>query len=238
MLENFKHLQKKIGIEFSDQAILEQALTHRSFINEAKKDNRIHNERLEFLGDAVLELVVTEYLFNKYPEFNEGKLTSLRSALVRTESLAFEALKVSLGEYLFMSHGEESSGGRTRPYILANAFESLIGAIYQDQGYNTAKGFIVKHLCYKAKEIIDKQLDIDPKSKLQEIVQEKMKQTPSYQVINETGPDHNKIFTMGVAIGSVVIAKGKGESKQLAEQQAASRALQNWDKIIKEKFEE
>lgn len=235
MSENIKKILKEMEISFNNENLLIEALTHRSFINEQSKPGDRHNERLEYLGDAVLELIVSELLFNDYKELPEGDLTSFRSALVRTESLAESAAKIGLGKDLRMSNGEEISGGRERPYILANAFEALIGSIYLDQGYEVAKKFIIAHIYHKIQNIIENRLDIDPKSKLQEISQEILKITPSYVLINEEGPDHNKIFTMGVQVGDHVFAEGSGESKQSAEQNAAATALENWDKLI-EKF--
>ena len=225
-------LLKKIKLNFNNTVLLEEALTHRSFINE-NNGTKNHNERLEFLGDAVLELVVTELLFNNYPDKPEGDLTSFRAALVRTESLAYEAKKINLGESIFMSYGEEATGGRKRQYILANTMEALIGAIYLDQGYKCTEDFIKKHIYYKIEDIIKNRLDIDSKSKLQEISQEELRITPTYILINEEGPDHNKIFTMGVKINETVLARGAGDSKQKAEQNAATKALENWENLKK-----
>jgi len=227
-------LENKIEVKFKNSKLLEEALTHRSFINESKEKNIVNNERLEFLGDAVIELVVTEYLFNTYPTYNEGELTSFRSALVRTESLADEAVRLEIGAFIHMSNGEDNTGGRNRPYILANTFEALIGAIYLDQGYAEVKNFIVTNLCYKVENIIKNRLDIDPKSRLQQIAQEKFKITPTYKLITETGPDHNKEFIMAAMLESYEMGKGTGDSKQSAEQAAANATLDRWDEIIKE----
>ncbi len=228
-----KLLEKSINIQFKNKKLLQEALTHRSFLNESKKKSHQHNERLEYLGDAVLELITTEHLFKHYPERQEGDLTSFRAALVRTESLAETARKIKLGQFLFMSHGEELGGGRNSNYILANAFEALIGAIYLDHGYETAKNFIVRNLIYKLDEIVKNRSDIDSKSKLQERSQEVFKQTPIYELIAERGPDHMKEFTLQVLIGNKVFGKGTGHSKQEAAQMAAKEALENWDKITK-----
>jgi ribonuclease-3 len=236
MSENIKTVLEKMEITFKNQSLLLEALTHRSFINEQSEPGDKHNERLEYLGDAVLELIVSELLFNDYQELPEGDLTSFRSALVRTESLADSAREIGLGQDLRMSNGEEISGGRERPYILANGFEALIGAIYIDQGYEVAKRFIQEHIYHKIKNIVENRLDIDSKSKLQEISQEILKITPSYVQINEEGPDHNKTFTMGVQIGEHIFAEGVGESKQMAEQNAAGTALESWDKLIQKFF--
>jgi ribonuclease-3 len=211
-----QHLSLK---NFANEEILREALTHRSFSKE-------HNERLEFLGDAVLELVITELLFADYKDKTEGELTSFRSAIVKTESLAEEALRLGLGEYIFMSRGEDATGGRNRQYILADTFESLIGAIFLDQGYEEAKKFIVKNLYYKIDAIVESRLDIDAKSKLQELVQEQYKETPHYKVVREEGPDHDKIFTVVAVIGEKEFAEGSGRSKQLAEQDSAKKTLE------------
>lgn len=210
---------------FKNVKTLEEAFTHRSF-------SRENNERLEFLGDAVLELAITEFLYADFPERTEGELTSFRAAIVRTESLADEAVKLNLGDYIQMSKGEEATGGRTRQYILADVFEAVIGAIYLDQGYETAKEFIKKFVYYKIQEIVENRMDIDAKSKLQELSQEKFKQTPFYKVVTEEGPDHDKTFTVVAVIGDTEYGAGTGKSKQIAEQDAAKNTL---DKLQNEK---
>lgn len=215
----------KIEHEFSDLKLLETALTHRSFLNEQHTTEVKHNERLEFLGDAVLELVVTQYLFENYPKRPEGDLTSFRAALVKTPSLADTALELEMGEYIRMSKGEEATGGRTRPYILANTFEAILGALYLDAGFEKCQEFVKQNLLVKLEDIVEYRLDIDPKSKLQEFAQEKFKYTPNYQLVSETGPDHEKVFTMEVIIEDKPIATGEGNSKQEAEQTAAEAAL-------------
>lgn len=225
--------QKKIGINFSNLDLLKESLTHKSYINENKHEESAHNERLEFLGDAVLELVVSNYLFANYPEHPEGDLTSFRSALVRTESLAEEALRIGFGEYILMSNGEEATGGRVRPYILANTMEAVIGAIYLDNGMEKVTSFIIKNICYKLDKIIKERLDIDAKSKLQEISQDLYKITPTYDLITEEGPDHDKKFTMAVFIDTAKLSEGTGSSKQSAEQDAAQNALRDWDEVKK-----
>lgn len=229
MENNLNKLFELIGINFKDELIIKEALTHRSFLNEAKTKNLKNNERMEFLGDAVLEMIVTVFLLNKFSEFPEGELTSLRASLVRTESLADEAKRLELGNFIFMSKGEESTGGRNRPYILANAFEALIGAIYLDQGYNVVQDFIIKNVCYKIDNIVESEGYIDSKSKLQEISQETLKITPTYKLLGSSGPDHNKTFDMGVYVGEDLYGKGQGKSKQEAEQNAASNALKLWN---------
>lgn len=232
-LEDFSKLEELIAIQFNNQTLLKQALIHRSYINESHTDKLSHNERLEFLGDAVLELLVTEYLFHTYPTRPEGELTSFRSATVRTESLAQSANLLELGKYIFMSKGEENTGGRSRPYILANTFEALLGAIYLDQGFETCKKFLVKFLFYKIEQIVEKRLDIDNKSKLQEISQEMTGYTPEYVMISDSGPDHDKTFIMGVKINDKVLSQGRGKNKQDAEQKAAYNAIKDWQNLVK-----
>ena len=182
------------------------------------------NERLEFLGDAVLELVVTEYLYLNYPN-PEGDLTNWRSALVKGETLAKIAGELDLGEYLYLSHGEENSGGRSKDYLLANTFESIIGVVYLELGYDKAKEFIAKFLLVHLEGILKEGSHIDAKSKFQEIAQEKTGFTPAYQLLHDEGPDHDKIFTMGAYVEDRIVGKGKGNSKQAAEQKAAEDAL-------------
>jgi len=225
---SLEDLQQQIDINFSDSKLLEQVFIHRSFINEANDSSLEHNERLEFLGDAVLELVVTEHLFKTYPN-PEGELTNWRSAVVRGEVLAKVAKVLGLGELLKLSKGEEKSGGRTRNLILANTFEALIGAIYLDSDYQTSKKFIDRNIISLLPEIIEKRLYVDPKSHLQELCQDKLNATPDYRVIKDEGPDHDKIFTVGVYANSKLIAEGSGTSKQKAEQAAAAEALKNWN---------
>jgi len=235
-LTKLQELQTKIGIQFNDQTTLKKALIHRSYLNENKDSDLSHNERLEFLGDAVLELIITEVLFHTYPKKTEGDLTSYRAATVKTSSLAESANQINLGDYLYLSKGEEATGGRNRQYILANTFEALLGAIYLDQGMHTAKDFLTKFLFPKIEIIVENRLDIDSKSKLQELAQEQVALTPIYQLLSETGPDHNKQFEMGVKIGDHLFGKGVGKSKQEAEQNAAEQALKSWSKVIKQHF--
>jgi len=225
MIQNHEKLEELIGIKFSDLKLLTRAFIHKSYLNEHKNENIKHNERLEFLGDAVLELAATHYLFDKYPNQDEGKMTSFRSALVKGENLAKVALKLNLGEYLFLSKGEEKSGGRIKQYILANLMEALIGAIYLDNNYEVAEEFIKKFILIHIEKIIEDGEHIDSKSKFQEIAQEKVLMTPAYQMLSSEGPDHNKIFTMGVYLGEELVAKGEGSSKQKAEEKAAENAL-------------
>ena len=231
--DQIEKLENTIGVTFTDKELIIRAMTHRSYVNESRTEEIKNNERLEFLGDAVLELVVTEHLFGEYPDRAEGELTSFRSATVRTESLAETALKLGIGEFIRMSRGEENTGGRTRPYILANTVEAIIGAIYIDQGFQSAQAFIQKNLIVKIPEIIEKRLDIDPKSKLQELSQDATGVTPAYEMLSAKGPDHDKTFVMVAMIGNVQIAEGEGKSKQEAEQSAAEKALENWDETLK-----
>lgn len=229
-MPDFKKFQKTIGHNFKDERLLEQALTHRSYLNENRTSaqagtRREHNERLEFLGDAVLELVVTDFLYAKYPQEPEGSLTAFRAALVNTQSISDAATKLGINEYLLLSRGESRDLGRARQIILANAFEALIGALYLDDGYVTAQDFIGKQLFHKADEIVEKRLWQDAKSRFQELAQEKTGVTPSYELINQSGPDHDKRFLIGVYLGQERIASGEGRSKQDAEQQAAEKGL-------------
>lgn len=230
-LEDF---QKQIDVSFTNPLLLLQAVTHRSFLNESSDKTFEHNERLEFLGDAVLELVVTDYLYRNFSN-PEGELTNWRSAIVRGEVLAKVAIDLQLGQLLRLSKGEEKSGGRSRNLILANTVEAVIGAIYLDKGYDTASKFIHEHIISLLPEIIEKKLYIDPKSHLQELSQEALSVTPEYKVIKDEGPDHNKVFTVGVYARGRLIAEGAGSSKQRAEQVAADNALSCWQEFVAKK---
>lgn len=226
--KSIKELIVSLGVEPKDIKIYEAAFTHRSFINEHRGDKTLsHNERLEFLGDAVLELIISEYLFHKYPERPEGELTSFRAATVKTDTLAEVAKELDYGSYLRMSHGEEATGGRSKDYLLANTFEAVLGAVYLDQGYEVCREFISRILIPRIDEIVNKRLDIDAKTKFQEEAQAKFKMTPVYKVLDEIGPDHDKRFVMGVYLGEKEYGKGEGASKQRAEEAAASEALKN-----------
>lgn len=227
-MKDLKELQKKIGVVFKDEQKLNTAFVHRSYLNEHKSVKE-HNERLEFLGDAVLELVVTEYLYNNYDN-PEGDLTNWRSALVKTESISETASKLGFEEFLKMSRGERASSGRSRQLILANSFEAVTGAIYLDQGYEVAKRFIAENILSKLPEIIEQKLYIDPKSLFQEMAQEREGLTPRYELVSEEGPDHDKIFEISVRVGDKVWGTGKGASKQLAQQEAAKKALGKYEK--------
>lgn len=230
-MKNLVVIQKKLGYKFKNIDIFIEALTHRSFRN--TKGVSSNNERLEFLGDAVLELSVTEMLFFKFPNLPEGKLTSYRSSLVKTQSLADESNRLGVGKFIFMNIGEEKTGGRSRPYILANTLEAIIGAIYLDSDYISVKDFIEKNIFYKIDSIIKTNADEDPKSKLQEIAQEEFKITPKYSMVKEFGPDHKKQFWMAAFLNDIKISEGSGISKQVAEQDAAKKALEEWETIKK-----
>lgn len=220
-------LAEKIGVKFNNIELLQQALTHRSYLNEHRDYKLDHNERLEFLGDAVLELVVTEYLYENFPN-PEGELTNWRAALVNGEMLAKISKRIGVEEYLLMSRGETKDTGKARQYLLANAFESITGAIYLDQkekGYEAAKKFIMKNVVVELPNIIENKLYMDPKSRFQEVAQEKAGITPSYRVLEEAGPDHDKKFIVGIYLADELIAKGEGSSKQEAQRNSAAAAL-------------
>lgn len=217
--------QERLGVTFKNQALLEQALTHRSYINEHPESELHHNERLEFLGDAVLELASTVRLFHSYPDEPEGQLTAYRAALVNTQSLAGIADDLDINEHVRLSRGEKKDTGRARQYILANTVEAIIGAIYLDQGYDAAADFISRFFYPKLDTILKDRLWQDAKSHLQEKAQEHESATPVYEVVAQEGPDHDKTFTVGVYVAGVEIAQGTGASKQEAEQAAAQAAL-------------
>lgn len=219
---------KPITLPVKNKELLTRALTHRSWLNENETVDARSNERLEFLGDAVLELIVTQYLFNKFPDEQEGMLTALRAALVRTESLAEVAVLLDLGNKIRLSKGEELSGGRSNISLLANAFEALIGAIYLEGGMKNAESFVIKHLIPKLKSIREQHLEKDAKSLLQETVQADGYPAPQYKVSKEEGPDHDKVFTVDVYINGQKLSTGTGKSKQQAQQQAASLALEKY----------
>lgn len=229
MISDLSKLEQKLGIQFKNKDLLKEALTHRSYLNENPSWDLPHNERLEFLGDAVLELAVTEGLFNQYPQYPEGQLTSLRAALVNYQAVATVARDLNLENFILLSRGETKDVGRAREVILANAMEALIGAIYLDNGYQEAKRVIERFIINpNLDKIIEAGLYKDPKSHLQEVVQEKLKLTPTYQILEEWGPDHKKIFRMGVYFGEKLITEGEGYSKQEAEIEAAKNALKTY----------
>lgn len=219
-------LEQRLKHSFKNPDLLVEALTHRSYLNEHREYTGNHNERLEFLGDAVLELAVTDFLFKKFPAKTEGELTSYRAALVNTVSLAETAATLDMSDHLLLSKGEAKDTGRARDVILADAFEAIIGALYLDAGYSAAETFITTTLCTKIDEVIAKRSYQDAKSRFQEVAQEKKGMTPSYETLSEVGPDHAKVFTVGVFIGEKEIARGEGVSKQEAEQAAARMGLE------------
>ncbi len=224
-------LQMILEVSFKDTNLLLSAITHRSYLNEHRDATWEHNERLEFLGDAVLELIVTDFLFSTYADKPEGELTAIRAALVNTVSLSAASEQLGVNQYLLMSKGEAKDEGRARQYILANVFEACIGAIYLDQGYAEAREFIARRLFGHTEEIIKKRLWQDAKSRFQELSQEHASITPTYETVSQEGPDHDRVFTIGVYLRREKIAEGKGRSKQEAEQQAAQAAMlaKGWD---------
>ncbi len=224
---DFSNFENKTGVVFKNKKLLEQAFIHRSYINENGGTKLSHNERLEFLGDAVIELIVTDYLYRTYPNYNEGSLTAFRSALVNAITMSEVATEIGMNDFLLMSKGEARDVGKARSYILANTYEAYTGAVYLDAGYEKAKFFIEDTLIVKMDKIISKKLWRDAKSLVQEKAQEFLNVTPSYKVISESGPDHDKNFTVGIFFGAKNIASGKGKSKQEAEQSAAHNALES-----------
>ena len=227
---NFSDFEKKAKIVFKNKDLLKQAFIHRSYINENPKLGLSHNERLEFLGDAVLELVTTDFLYRKYTDHTEGELTALRSALVNAIIISEVAQRIGMNDFLLLSKGEAKDNGKARQYILANTYEAYIGAVFMDKGYPAAEKFITNTLLPHIEEIVSKKLWRDAKSLVQEKAQEYENVTPSYKVLNESGPDHDKHFTIGIFFGLHLEAEGKGKSKQEAEQKAAEAALKvrNW----------
>jgi len=226
-MNDLKEFQKSLKVNFKDQSLLETVFIHRSYLNENPKYQLPHNERLEFLGDAVLELVVTEFLYKKYKE-PEGVLTNWRAAIVRGEMLAKISKEIGMGPLMKLSRGEEKSGGKDRDMILANAFEALIGALYLDAGYKACQVFIAEVIIGHLPEIIENKSYIDAKSELQEKAQDEKRITPTYEVIEESGPDHAKHFKIGVHLENKQIGVGEGDSKQAAQQAAARNALEKW----------
>ncbi len=225
-MKNFSKLEEQLNISFKNKDLLTQALTHRSYLNENPDFHLTHNERLEFLGDAVLELVITDYLYRKYPNRPEGMLTNWRASLVNTKILAKIAHKLNFHKFLLVSKGEEKEIDNDKASILADTFEALVGALYIDKSYQVCKKFIENNLTKELPEIIEKGLYKDSKSRFQEAAQEKVEITPTYKILDEKGPDHRKMFTLGVFLNNKLIAKGRGTSKQKAEEAAAKKALQ------------
>lgn len=231
--DDLASLEEILDVVFTDKTLLLSAITHRSYLNEHRNATQDHNERLEFLGDAVLELVVTDYLFKTYADKPEGELTAIRAALVNTVSLSATSEALGVNQYLLMSKGEAKDEGRARQYILANVFEAFIGAIYLDRGFDVARTFIARELFGKTDEIVRKKLWQDAKSRFQELGQEHSSVTPTYQLMSQSGPDHDRVFTVGVFLRQEKIAEGEGRSKQEAEQAAAEKALvaKGWEGI-------
>lgn len=216
----------KIGVSFENHSLIRTAFTHRSYVNEHRGEAIEHNERLEFLGDAVLELVVTHFLFFKYPEKTEGDMTAYRAALVNTNTISDAATRLGMNSCLYLSRGEARDTGRARQYILANTFEAVIGAIYLDKGYAAAEHFIAENIFPLADDVVRNRLWQDNKSRFQEEAQERVSITPNYAILDQTGPDHDKQFTVGAYLGEELVAKGSGRSKQESEQAAAQAALE------------
>ncbi|MGB9707384.1 MAG: ribonuclease III [Microgenomates group bacterium] len=222
----FNLLEKKINIVFKDKNVLKTAFVHRSYLNENKKFTLPSNERLEFLGDSVLSLITAVYLYKNYSQLKEGEYTEIKSAIVKTESLAEAARRLGLGKYLFLSKGEEKEGGRTNKNILADCFEALIGAIFLDKNFETAYKFVIEYLFKnKIDYIVKNRLYLSNKTRLQEILQAKYKKIPEYRILMEKGPDHKKIFTVGIFFNNKFIVKASGGSKKEAEEKAAGLAL-------------
>ncbi len=220
-------IEQALNLSFSNKSLLQRALTHRSYLNENIDYPFEDNERLEFLGDAILDFVTGEYLYHRFPEMPEGRLTNLRSALVRTERLAEFAVKLDLGQFLFLSRGEDDNGGRVREAVLCDTFEALIGALYLDSGLDVARHFIHRIIEPALQEILANNAERDPKSLLQEMAQSHCQITPTYRTVKEEGPDHSKEFTVEAVVGEKVYGRGRGFSKQIAAQSAAEEALQN-----------
>lgn len=226
--------EEKLGGRFENVELLITAFTHRSYVNEHKKSTHVHNERLEFLGDAVLELVTTEYLYKNYDQ-PEGVLTNLRAALVRTESIAAAADRLGFADLLRLSRGEKQGGDRAKHQILANTFEAVTGAIYLERGYEPSQTFIAENILNTLPGILESGSWRDAKSHLQEVAQSVESHTPAYRVLNEEGPDHEKTFTLGVFVNGRMLGKAEGPSKQMAQQRAAQKALEYYEQIDKSK---
>jgi len=226
----FDELQSTINITFHDKELLQHAFYHRSYLNEAKHIKE-SNERLEFLGDAILSFLTSQFLYLSYPNYPEGILTNIRSSLVKTKSLGESAKALGFGDLLFLSHGEEESGGRNNKSLLADSFEAFLGALFLDHGIDAVKQFLTSYLFSKTSEIVESKSYLDFKSLLQEIVQEGTKVSPTYKVAKSEGPDHNRLFYIEAYIGAKKLGEGKGKSKQEGEQAAAANALEKMGKI-------
>ncbi len=226
-MKEFARLEKRLDFKFNNPDLLKQSVVHRSYLNEHPDFPLPHNERLEFLGDAVLEIVVTEYLFHHYPSTPEGDLTNWRASLVNAKMLAIIAKEIGLEDFLFLSKGEaKDHNSKARQYIMANAVEALLGAMYLDQGVRAVKKFIKEKIIYKLDDILSNKLYLDPKSRFQERAQSEFGTTPHYRVLSESGPDHDKIFEVGLYINEEIVAKGSGSSKQEAQVEAAIKGLE------------
>lgn len=225
-MNDLSQFESKLSLKFKNRDLLLQALTHRSYLNENPSFRLGHNERLEFLGDAVLELIVTEELYNKFPEKPEGELTSYRAALVNSKMLADVSTELGINDFLVLSRGEAKDTGRARQFILANAFEALIGALYLDSGYESARDFIQRVILSRVDDVLSKKLYKDPKSLFQEEAQDRVGITPTYEVVREWGPDHDKHFVVGVFLEREKVAEGEGPSKQVAQEEAARNGLE------------
>lgn len=225
-MKDISEFEKIVGLEFKNKDLLRQSVVHRSYLNEHPEFDISHNERLEFLGDAVLEIVVTEYLFNQFPETPEGDLTNWRASLVNSKMLSTVAQDLGIEKFLYLSKGEsKDKNSKARQYILANAIEAIIGAMYLDQGTRAAKKFIKDRILFRLSDILSNQLYLDPKSKFQEKAQEIYKLTPYYKILSESGPDHAKTFEVGIFLGDDLIARGSGSSKQEAQVDAAAKGI-------------
>lgn len=229
-MKEFALLEQNIGVEFKNKDLLTQAFVHRSYLNENPDFPLFHNERLEFLGDAVLELIVTDYLYASFPDKPEGELTSWRAALVNAKMLSAVAKELGLNDFLLLSRGEKRETGKARDYILANAFEALVGAMYLDLGIEKTREFIERSLLPKISQVQKEHLFQDAKSRFQEVAQERVSVTPIYKLLKESGPDHAKYFVVGAFLGSELAGQGEGSSKQEAEEQAAKQALEKLEK--------
>ncbi len=218
-------LQQTLGVWFNDPPLLEQALVHSSYVNENPGFAPASNERLEFLGDAILGFIVAEELYQRFSQFSEGEMTKLRSSLVRRDALSRMARAISLGNYLYLGKGEEASGGRRKPANLAGALEALIAAIFLDRGLSAARDFVLRSADKELNKVLSQGIEPDYKSQLQEIIQARQQQTPTYKVIEAVGPDHDRAFTVEVRVGDTVLGRGSGKSKKVAETEAARSAL-------------
>lgn len=220
------NLQQTLGVTFKKQSLLEQALVHSSYVNENPNLSLSSNERLEFLGDAVLDMVIAAKLYHDFPRLNEGEMTKLRAALVRRDTLARTAKAHGLGNYLYLGKGEEASGGRNKPANLARAFEAVIAAIFLDRGSTAVRDFILRSLDTEIQEVVTQRTETDYKSQLQEIIQAREQRTPTYHVVETRGPDHDKRFIVEVRLGNTVLGRGAGKSKKTAETEAARATIE------------